>query len=440
MKALTNVTDFNITLRDDNVNESLCSSSADFIYDLRKIPDDDFIASLFFYSLQERFFILTFFPMLLTFGLIGNLAFLVVVAKVNGMRTITNAYLTSLAICDIIFIFFSINDVLVSYLISPVVRTKGYDSNFDCALGNGSIFATHFTADCLLVFMSLERYLAICKPLNYRIISSKGRTLKLIVSSWVFGILFSLVVTPRFSSLTKSCVLWPKRKQYENLSRYLRSCSTTHRVFNWLSDIAMSIPYFTAFLLNTVMYCLIIRKLHKRVRQIGDISSRGSRERELEIQQPSEHVSEPVPAGQANAHNVRNKVARLLIAIGTSYFLCFLPYIITRLNSVFLYLSDNQVGLLLSDKQSWIMYWVVVGLATLNSVINPVIYSVTNARYRNAFKRVFLCDIRWASGRFRAENILLHPLYYMCIYFSIDKDQMKAKFLCERTIFLLKIK
>ena len=388
VRFTSNFTEFNNPNDDESTNEHLCSSSTDVIYDLRNIPNDDFIASQFFYSPQERYFILSFFPMLLTFGLIGNIGFLVVVAKVTGMRTLTNAYLVNLAICDIIFIVFSINDVLVSYLISPVARTKRYASNFDCALGHGSIFSTHFTADCLIVFMSFERYLAICKPLKHKIMSSWGRTLKLIVFSWLFGILYSVLVTPRFSSLRTVCIQWPERKQYRNLPKYLHSCSASYPVFNWLNSMAMSVPYFTAFLLNTIMYCLIIRTLHKRVMQVGNVAR-------IPRQEPSsEPASEPVPAGQVNAHNVRNKVARLLITTGMSYFLCFLPYIITRLNSAFLYLSDNQVGFVLSEKQFWTMFWVLVGLATLNSVINPVIYSVTNARYRNAFKEVFSCNIK----------------------------------------------
>ena len=366
-------------------NEFICPSSSDAIYDLRN-ASYDYISSMFFYSDPEQYFILTFFPLLLIFGLIGNISFFVVVARVPGMRTITNAYLTNLAVCDVLFIFFSMNDVLLSYLISPTVRTKLYFSNFGCGAAHTLLFAVHFAADCIIVFMSFERYLAICKPLKHKMMAGAGRTMKLIIISWVFGVLYSVLIVSRFTSHTKICVIWPYDDQYNKLPRYIESCESSHPVFYLFNPLAMSVPYFTAFLINCILYCLIIRTMHARARQIVDIG--------VASEEGVPRVAAVAVGGPANPHIVRNKVAILLIATGTTYFLCFLPYIILRLNWVFYVLSGYKIGFTLTNKQFWTAFWAATALGTLNSVVNPVIYSLTNTRYRNAFKQVFSCNIR----------------------------------------------
>ena len=357
----------------DNKLEQRCSPG-DLVYDLH-LAQDDFLNARFFYSKPERLFISTFFPLLLAFGLIGNGAFLVVVAKVPGMRTVTNMYLINLALCDILFIVFSLNDIFLSYLYSPIVRTKLYQSSLSCASSYSIIYVTHFTADCLIVFMTFERYAAICKPLKHRLMSTKRRTYKLVFLSWTAGIAYALPVVPRFASVSKTCILWPEREVYQQLPTSITSCEAVHPIFNWFSFIAQAIPYSMAFLMNTILYLKIIMRLNQRVKD------------RKKLQNAATALTEK------NARFSRNKVALLLIVTGTVYFLCYLPYIVIRLNVAVLEVSKNRYGFELGTEQFWILFWIVVGLAVTNSVINPVIYSVLNLKYRRAFIQVFSCSL-----------------------------------------------
>lgn len=362
----------NISAMNASIELEQRCSQGDKVYDLR-LAEDDFLNARFFYSKQERLFISIFFPLLLAFGLIGNGAFLVVVAKLPGMRTLTNIYLINLALCDILFIIFSLNDIFLSYLYSPIVRTKLYQSSLSCASSYSIIYISHFTADCLIVFMTFERYAAICKPLKHRLISTKRRTYKLVVLSWTVGIAYALPVVPRFASVSKTCLLWPDREAYQKLPTSITSCEAVHPMFNWFSFIAQAIPYSMAFLMNSIMYLQIIMRLNQRVKDRKQLQNCAS------------------PLTEKNARFSRNKVALLLIVTGTVYFLCYLPYIIIRLNVAVLEVSDNRLGFELSTEQFWILFWVVLGLAVTNSVINPVIYSVLNPNYRRAFIQVFSC-------------------------------------------------
>ena len=133
------------------------------LIDLRLVPEDT-IKSQFFYTDSERYFLAAFFPALILFGLIGNVGFLVVVAKIPDMRTFTNAYLTNMAVCDIALLLWAFYDILLPYILSPDVRTKLYRSDVACIAGYAFVYVNHFTADSLVVLVSFERYLAVCKP------------------------------------------------------------------------------------------------------------------------------------------------------------------------------------------------------------------------------------------------------------------------------------
>ena len=79
-------------------NSTTCDHAS--VIDLRNVSAKD-IATQFYYSQAEKLIILVLYPSLVAFGIVGNLAFLAVVVKIPSMRTITNAYLVNLAVCDI---------------------------------------------------------------------------------------------------------------------------------------------------------------------------------------------------------------------------------------------------------------------------------------------------------------------------------------------------
>ncbi len=91
--------------------------------------------------------------------------------------------------------------------------------------------------------------------------------------------------------------------------------------------------------------------------------------------------------------DTRNQVARLLIVSGMAFFLCYLPFFTFRVNDALLTLSDGTIGLTFDPKLYGVLVWVVRGMSTANSVINPIVYNVTSKRYRQAFISVFTCRI-----------------------------------------------
>ena len=101
----------------------------------------------YFYSSSERILVTVFYPLLFTFGLTGNLAFLAVVARIPRMQTTTNTYLANLAEADIMIILFQAYDIWIRYLLSPLVEKSPYDTDLGCSLLYGLLYVSGFSSN-----------------------------------------------------------------------------------------------------------------------------------------------------------------------------------------------------------------------------------------------------------------------------------------------------
>ena len=362
---------------------NFCDKSS--ILDLRDFDKDSL--SEYFYSRAESSIILGFYPVTFLFGVIANSLFLLVLFQNQDMRTVTNAYLGNLAVADLLVIFSVDYHFLGFYLFSPQVKTLGYTSSVGMGFNVTIQYMAHFTSIALVFTMTVERYLGICEPFYHRLIARKGRTFTLIAASWIFGALYSCaLIAPRSFVLVKTCIIWPDAEAFQNLPNVLYSRQPIHMFYRNMPPILQLFPFSIVMTCNTVMYAHIIKKLHKRVARFTEEM------RQIML--------------------VRNQVARLLIANGSVFFLCYIPFYIFRFNEALLMLTQQNYGFKLKPTQIGAFDWVVVFLVSLNSIINPVIYSVTNERYRAAFARVFrsrrLCRKQEATSSI--DNTQLHNI------------------------------
>lgn len=345
--------------------------------DLRVAPEN--VITLFFYNLSERVVILSFFPLLILIGFIGNFAFLLVLIVIKEMRTVTNFYLANLAIADLLFLGTQSYDIFVGYILSPDVKSQAYQTTIGCGLLFTILFMSHFASVGFVFLVSLERYLAICWPMKHRLVVAKGRTMKLIIASWLFGLVFSAaLIAPHWFVLGKLCVIWPEENpRYEGLPSIIKTaCLPIHEFYSSFPNMAQTIPYTVTLITSIYMYSRIVQVLHARVSNssLTDSMAGGSSDRQ--------------------AHIVRNQVARLLIVNGIVFFSCHFPYFFLRFNDAILAFSNDRVGLKFTPSQWWVAFWVNRALGSTNSIINPIIYSFTNARYRQSFKTLFMCRLK----------------------------------------------
>ena len=371
----------------------VCEEDMEFL-DLRSIPFD-IIRSELFYHPMERILILIVSPILMAFGLIGNAGFLYIVAKLPEMRNFTNAFLANLAICDIIFIVATAYNILGVYVYSPDIESDPCNSSVGCVITFGLLHVTHYTSTAVVVFMSLERYFGICKPLLHRRIATKPRIRNIIILAWIIGFAFSFLIVPRLGKLIKTCILWPEDEEFKDLPAVIGECEPAHPFFNAIPFLVQAVPFFSAAIISLFIYGSVIAKLNVRVNE-----------------QVKAGVDNKQIAIERRARLIRNQVARLLIITGSVFILCYFPYYVLGVNEALLELSDSAIGF--QGEHVGLVFLIVRLLVTINSVANPVIYSLSNARYRMAFVSVFCClDVRYGrssnSGSSSAASVSTNP-------------------------------
>ncbi|XP_072043207.1 growth hormone secretagogue receptor type 1-like [Amphiura filiformis] len=342
-----------------------CASTINLIY----VPDT-VIADLLFYPKAVRILTTYIVPLILTFGLLGNLSFLFTLARVKSMRTITNAYLANLSIADLCFIIFVGVRFIWTMAYSPYVFTNPFNQDAGCILMDGSVYLAYFASNGIVNLVSYERYLAICHPLKYRYFNSKKRTAKMVSITWLLAFAISASMAP--DAIRAECidVLWPDRSQYHNLPRVLYRCESISPIFKNYPIILQVVCFLITFCANVVFYTLIIQALMKR----KDVSETMQQESQI----------------QSKIQKVNSQVARMLVLNATAFFLCLTPFQFYQLQRVFENLSDGRLDLLTSD-QSSILFWISTILNCINASINPVIYNIVNPRYRRALMKAFGC-------------------------------------------------
>ncbi|XP_072035372.1 neuromedin-U receptor 2-like [Amphiura filiformis] len=326
---------------------------------------DEAVENLF-YTPIEKFLISYVFPIVIAIGFTTNLAFLWTLVRVRDMRTTTNFYLANLACADLILIL--LKTVATYFNRSSDLAVGGpWKSVSACASRTIALYIGYFASISLVTLVSIERFLAICFPFKHRMINDKAHTIKMVSGAWLLAIIFAALVTPNWSGeLARYCVVWPEKYQ-NRLPTVINICGPVTAGWPIVATICEFVPYIVAICLSTVLYALIIHRLSQR----DDISEGGEK-----------------TGNQNQATKTRNAVARMLVLNGIIFFLCLSPYqfvqiyyFIANLTDIY-YFDNNNIQIVL-----------LVGriLDLVNSSVNPIIYSATNARYRKAFFTAFNC-------------------------------------------------
>ncbi|XP_047625523.1 olfactory receptor 13C8-like [Phacochoerus africanus] len=139
-------------------------------------------------KLQTVFFVLVLWMYLMI--LLGNGVLISVIFYDPHLHTPMYFFLCNLSFLDICYTSSSVPLILDSFMtVSKRVSFSG------CMVQMFLSFAMGATECVLLGMMALDRYVAICYPLRYPVIMSKGAYVSMAVGSWVSGIVDSMVQT-----------------------------------------------------------------------------------------------------------------------------------------------------------------------------------------------------------------------------------------------------
>ena len=115
-----------------------------------------------------------------------------------------------------------------------------------------------------VTLVSYEMYIALCKPIKYRRMTSKKRALKLVFLAWISGLAVGVIWdSPFLIDVDFSCFIWPEFEPFSNyppvIGTEIREI-TTVRVFN---QITIIITFTINLIINLVLYILIVYTLYQ---------------------------------------------------------------------------------------------------------------------------------------------------------------------------------
>ncbi|XP_015266117.1 PREDICTED: olfactory receptor 6X1-like [Gekko japonicus] len=131
----------------------------------------------FFYDLHRIFFFIGLFMYII--AILGNGFILVIVAIEPRLRTPMYFFLSNLAFLEICY-----TTTIVPKLLETLLETQTTICFYCCMAQNFFYFTFGSTELLILTVMSFDRYLAICKPLQYPMIMTKNVCIQLSLAAW----------------------------------------------------------------------------------------------------------------------------------------------------------------------------------------------------------------------------------------------------------------
>ncbi|XP_068110982.1 olfactory receptor 12D1-like [Hyperolius riggenbachi] len=193
------------------------------------------------------------------FSFVGNLIIIVVVISDHGLHTPMYFFLGNLSFLDFFY-----SSTTVPKMLSGLLMEDKKISFQGCIT---QLYVFHFlgsTEAMLLMTMSYDRYVAICKPLRYHVLMARDICIQLAFTSWVVGCLYSLshtILTSRlpFCSANKVTHFYCDIKPLLKLA-----CTDTHINESLVNIVTGSVAVGT-FILIIISYVFIaihIQNIH----------------------------------------------------------------------------------------------------------------------------------------------------------------------------------
>ncbi|KAI5618498.1 hypothetical protein C0J50_22086, partial [Silurus asotus] len=183
----------------------------------------------------------------------GNLLIIVVLVVNKRMRTVTNSFLLSLAVSDLMMAVFCMPFTLIPNLLEDFIFGAAMCKTVTYFMGI-SVSISTFS----LVAIAIERYSAICNPLKSRAWQTRSHAYKVIAVTWVLS-LGIMVPYPIFSTL----VPFPKSN---NITAHM--CRPDWRISQMEQIWYVLLLFFLFFIPGVVMiiaYGLISRELYRGI-------------------------------------------------------------------------------------------------------------------------------------------------------------------------------
>ncbi|CAL2041643.1 unnamed protein product [Caenorhabditis brenneri] len=292
-----------------------------------------------------------FYSILCVLCVYGNVLVILVIVYFKRLRTATNILILNLAVADLLISVFCIPFSYWQVLIFDDQRWLF--GSMMCSLLAFLQAMAVFLSAWTLVVISFDRWMAIMFVLTPSIRITNRRALYLVCATWIFSILMALplLFTTRSFEIQEGL-----ENCGENWTYFGDAGEQVRKVY---SSMVVILQYIVPQAVLIITYTHIgIKMWNSRVPGMHN----GATKKMI-----------------VDRHESVKKLIPMVILISALFALCWLPLLILINVIPEFYPNINSWGYILY------LWWFAHGLAMLHSIVNPVIYFLRNARFREGF-------------------------------------------------------
>ena len=304
-------------------------------------------------SPAERFSKLIAFCFILLGSLFGNIFIIIIVYKNRDLRKTINYFIVNMAVSDLLF----------TLIFPPVQITQLVTESLHLNVAGilGSIFCKSYIFTTLvslfvsvqsLIWMAVDRFVAVVFPIKLGLISSKIRTIA-IVSTWIVAGAFF------FPSLVYSGLSEYDNNTFCDSSVNKQSVFTNEEAFQGYYWLYVTICLLAPLFLITALHTAIVISLKRR----------------------SKDLVNSVQYEQQPSVSRRRQATKMVIVILVLFYICVIPNTLLRVVNHFRpFCAIQRSFTFISDF-----------MVSLSSVVNPIICLSFVESYRRGLKNLVCC-------------------------------------------------
>ncbi|XP_036451261.1 trace amine-associated receptor 13c-like [Colossoma macropomum] len=270
------------------------------------------------------------------------------------LHTPTNLLILSLAVADL----------LVGLIVMPVKIIEFIDScwylgKLGCCILSVINAVLVSASLCNLVFIAVDRYIAVTDPLLYSTKITVCKMSMMIILGWSFCVIYVIMYLYFNDNLLPSQV---SPRCYGECVVFIQ--------FSWLI-VDLVVFFLTPCSVILVLYSMIFNVARRQARTVRAVKNGASMKHGAKLSSASE-----------------TKAAKTLSIVVFVYLACWIPFYVTSL-------SVESITSL------WMVWTVLSWLLSINSSVNPLIYAIFYPWFRESAKCILSCRIfESSSSRF----------------------------------------
>ncbi|XP_076877019.1 trace amine-associated receptor 13c-like [Brachyhypopomus gauderio] len=275
-----------------------------------------------------------------------NLLVIISISHFKQLHTPTNLLILSLAVADLL-----VGLVVMPVNIMGLINNCWYFGNMACIAVIVINYFSTASSLCSVMFIAIDRYIAVNDPLNYSIRITVCKTSVFIISAWFLSLLYILIF------LNFNDHLLP--------SQIMVSCHgecVIYVKYPWIT-VDLIVIFVTPCSIILILYSFIFNVARRQAIAVRSVINSTSNRRRARVSFTSE-----------------SKAAKTLGIVICVYLACWIPF----------YLSS----LLVENIYSFSVLWTVLAwLVYINSFMNPLIYAIFYPWFRASAKNILTCRI-----------------------------------------------